>query len=697
VYIKEFTIRNYRNFRNVKFFFKDGSVNTVLGENASGKTNLFNAMRLILDDSLPQNEKYLNESDFHSGLKSAAGHWVVFKFVFGGLGDSDEDLVMANHTMKMTGDCRDGNYTYIYRPKIHIRKSLYDLTVNEPNVLIRKSKVEEYLSGVSIDREYYEAVSFVRGEVDYLYDDQYEKVVGNFYNYIFPDPGEESATLLGVCKPAYFSLVKEVSCTYVKALRNVVSDMKYSKTNPLYKLLVDKSKDIDGAEDIERAVKELNSNISNLDQVKGLSVSIRETLLKTIGKTYSPSLDITSDLPEKIKDLIQSLMLVVEDSYGYQGTGKIEDLSLGGANLIYLALKLYEYESVRESDEKIAHFLFIEEPEAHIHNHIQKTLFSNLSLDNTQVIISTHSTQISSVSNVSSMNIISRKKESSDVFWPSNGLDESSLRKIERYLDSTRSTLLFAKSVMLVEGDAENILIPVLVKKVLGVSLDELGISLIKMDGTVFKHISSLFEHNRIRNNCAIVTDRDAPFLSEANDYASLDYIVSLRNADKDGIQRFNELRSACESNQYLESFFAQTTFETGLIMAGNSDVFIETLSEVYSQKSRADAIKKRLNGTDEEKCYFALKLANKVGKGWYAILLSEKIHSGSKIPSYILMALKYLIPDSNKMEINHEIMKYRLGVLGLEYDLISGETIEQKINSFILSYPNDPLRLLVG
>jgi predicted ATP-dependent endonuclease of OLD family len=37
--------------------------------------------------------------------------------------------------------------------------------------------------------------------------------------------------------------------------------------------------------------------------------------------------------------------------------------------------------------------------------------------------------------------------------------------------------VLFAKSVILVEGDAELIIIPELIKVTLGISLDELGIS----------------------------------------------------------------------------------------------------------------------------------------------------------------------------------------------------------------------------
>ena len=43
---------------------------------------------------------------------------------------------------------------------------------------------------------------------------------------------------------------------------------------------------------------------------------------------------------------------------------------------IYLTLKLLEYK-YRKSDDVFANFLLIEEPEAHIHTHIQKTIFNN--------------------------------------------------------------------------------------------------------------------------------------------------------------------------------------------------------------------------------------------------------------------------------------------------------------------------------
>ncbi|MEK5029327.1 AAA family ATPase [Paenibacillus sp. FSL M7-1046] len=66
---------------------------------------------------------------------------------------------------------------------------------------------------------------------------------------------------------------------------------------------------------------------------------------------------------------------------------------------------MLEYE-LKQSNDKVAHFLLIEEPEDHIHTYIQKTLFEKYGYQNTQVIISTHSTHISAASKIRSENIL---------------------------------------------------------------------------------------------------------------------------------------------------------------------------------------------------------------------------------------------------------------------------------------------------
>ena len=46
-----------------------------------------------------------------------------------------------------------------------------------------------------------------------------------------------------------------------------------------------------------------------------------------------------------------------------------------------------------------------------------------------------------------------------------------------------------------------------------GISLDEIGVSVINMSSAVFEHIAKLFNDDRIRRKCAIITDHDKSIL----------------------------------------------------------------------------------------------------------------------------------------------------------------------------------------
>ncbi|HFW4852342.1 TPA: TOPRIM nucleotidyl transferase/hydrolase domain-containing protein, partial [Salmonella enterica subsp. enterica serovar Javiana] len=113
---------------------------------------------------------------------------------------------------------------------------------------------------------------------------------------------------------------------------------------------------------------------------------------------------------------------------------------------------------------------------------------------------------ISSVSNISTTNVLVKNGLETISCSPSNGLEKEKINRIERFLDAIRTDILFAKNVILIEGDAEEILIPHLVKNSFGITLDELGISLISVRGTGFELLSSLFHSDRIKKKCAILT-----------------------------------------------------------------------------------------------------------------------------------------------------------------------------------------------
>jgi len=67
MYLKEVQIRNFKNFIKERFLFQKG-VNVIIGENDSGKTNLMQAIRLVLDKRMDWHEKELTEKEVNKLL-----------------------------------------------------------------------------------------------------------------------------------------------------------------------------------------------------------------------------------------------------------------------------------------------------------------------------------------------------------------------------------------------------------------------------------------------------------------------------------------------------------------------------------------------------------------------------------------------------------------------------------------------------
>ena len=658
MYISKLSIRNFRNFRNISLSFQKG-VNTIIGENGSGKTNLLIALRLLIDGSLPRTVKFY-ESDFNRTLYSWKGHWIVIQIEFEELSASEEAQAMTMHKVGSMDEYEStkGSYALIFRPNYFKRKELYDYSLQDDKT---KEGLQKILNSIEIND--YERIFKGRGNVDFSLDANYKEFVGDFDNIVFPNPDEFREDVYGT-KPFGFSFYDELSCTFVKALRDVETDLRSYKDNPLLNLLRGKEKSIDviQKQSIESKINSLNDEISNLEEVRDISHGITDSIKQAVGGTYAPNIDIKSELPSDMERLLQSLKLWVGDPDEVGYNGRIWELSLGGANLIYLSLKLLEYEKVKSID-KIANFLLIEEPEAHIHTHIQKTIFQKLNSRNTQIFITTHSTHISSVSKISSMNVLSRANKQVLAFNPSNGLDAPKIQALERYLDAIRTNLLFAKGVLLVEGDAEQILIPELVKKVFGVTLDELGISLVNIGSTGFENIAILFHNERIKKKCAIITDSDKSILPlPTNEKDDTQEQKGYRNSQKSGVERKNRLNDFVKGNNWLEVFYAEYTFEVDFLLKGNSCEVISLVKNQYKQQQSIDNISKKLQEKDVAVSgKEVLRLADeKFGKGWFAIMLSEHINHLTDIPNYIINAIAHTSQHISEKTLL-EMAKYRL------------------------------------
>ncbi len=656
MHISKLSLINYRNFLNTKLVFSKG-INTLIGENGSGKTNIFRAIRLILDNTMPRAATRLDEGDFCRQLNDWRGHWIILSLEFDEIGDDEVSQALFVHGAGIIDEqaVRRATCNLIFRPKAHIRLALSELSQNDNDAL------NELLEKITIFD--YETVFTGKSSANFNDANVYRSIVGDFDNVNFPR--QINLFDVGTPLPNILSISDEVSFTFVKALRDVVSDFRNNRANPLFKLLKLKSNEINDDEfsPIIQIVKSLNDSIEGLSDVDEIKKDIKGTIDSTLGDTYSPSsISIKSDLSDEAEQLFQSLKLFVDESGdGYEGG--IHEMSLGGANLIFLTLKLLEFKYQRPN-ESIANFLLIEEPEAHIHTHIQKSLFDKIKYENTQIIYSTHSTHISEVSKINNTNIISKSNLGCVAYQPASGLTEPQVMFVERYLDAIRSNLLFAKSVILVEGDAEEILIPMLIKKVFGISLDELGITIVNMRSTGFENIALLFHDERIRKKCSIITDLDSSFFNVVPAPDDDDSIKSKKKkaigSHQKGALRKIALDTLCANNVWIEPFYAEHTFEVDFVDSGNKNYFLDILKDVYTSNRTIRVATRELNsGVLAESGVRALTMANHQGKGWFAITLSKAINFNVEIPSYIIDAVMFS-HGSFSDDILYKMIKYR-------------------------------------
>ena len=702
MFLKYLQIVNYKNLRSARFSFVEG-VNTVIGENDSGKSNAMTALRILLDDTYYYNTKRLKENDFSDSLGNWKGHWIILSAVFGKITSEDKEtevcagIVPENENEEFlksyikSGEDDIGVISLFIRPQKQVRKKLSEITdIAEFEEERKKIKISDY--------EFYYTS---RAQTDFTDKDIYTKIVGDLEKGQCSDPDEDDDRILG-CKLNIADVQDHISVVFIDALRDVASELGKPK-NPIRRIIESVESLIKESElnTIKSEIVQLNKSISEVEQVELVGRKINEKLLDMIGMVYSPEIILQSGLKDDINSLSRYLFMKPSKQ------NDIDSLGLGHLNMIYMALKIVEYEVNRTRE--LINIMIIEEPEAHIHTHIQRTLFDKLKVtkDYTQIITTTHSTHLAEVSEVKNINILKSIGSNSISMQPSQGLDEFGKKNlqlknlklsdcIERYLDSKRSVLLFSKGVVLVEGDGEEILIPNLIKNALGVSLDEMGIGLVNVGSVSFEYIASLFSEERIKRTCAIVTDEDIQIVET-------DSKLYKAEAEKRGKSRKKKLADLYGTNPWVESFFAPHTLEVDFALAdarANSDYISEVVELNYVDTNTIKRHKENLKqGTDAACANTILTLARDMGKGWYATTLSNYIDIAVTVSQYILGAIAFASKEVISIDIVFKMIEYSLSgydekeVLALKKESEKVKTQEERkefIKKFRERYKDD-------
>lgn len=221
------------------------------------------------------------------------------------------------------------------------------------------------------------------------------------------------------------------------------------------------------------------------------------SLLSLQGDSLQGKIDITEGGTDKarLRQILERLELGLLEATTGTARGRY---GLGSNNLLFMACELLLLSREPEG----LPLLLIEEPEAHLHPQRQLRLMEFLtqaaarSVNDTkrpvQVILSTHSPNLASKIPLQNMVLLEGGRAFS-LAASHTKLEASDYRFLERFLDVTKANLFFAHGVIVVEGDAEAILMPVLAK-LLGTDLTAHGVSIVNVGGKGLRRFSSIFQ-----------------------------------------------------------------------------------------------------------------------------------------------------------------------------------------------------------
>lgn len=189
--------------------------------------------------------------------------------------------------------------------------------------------------------------------------------------------------------------------------------------------------------------------------------------------------------PKKIRDLSKHFSVHFGDSTStafsmeYHGMGTRSWASL-------LTVKAFADLAIANHAKEVEPFFTIigaEEPEAHLHPNAQRTLYKQLSEGPGQVIVSTHSPYLAAVADTKNLRSLRRTGDNVKSLQLSGALDPEDQRRLEREVVHSRGEILFAKAIVLCEGETEEQALPIVFEKYFGHAPFTMGVDFVGVGG----------------------------------------------------------------------------------------------------------------------------------------------------------------------------------------------------------------------
>lgn len=365
--------------------------------------------------------------------------------------------------------------------------------------------------------------------------------------------------------------------TYLKPLRDAESELIAKKNSRLSQILIG-DEAFKGKEKTHELVGIFNNFSENLRKYfKGEfelpSANGGDPTLPQEGKKIKDkidghiqsfySADQESDFlatRSNIKPILEKLTLTLKNE---------ENPGLGTLNRLFMAAELLHLGKENWTGIRLG---LIEELEAHLHPQAQMQVIEALQEQKEiQLILTTHSPNLASKVQLENL-IICKDDKTFPLGSDYTTLAPADYKFLERFLDTTKSNLFFAKGVLLVEGWAEELLIPALSKKA-GFDLTKRGVSVVNLASTAFLRYSKIFVRKlatdpKIPIPVAIITDLDVKPSDESvmtGGESKKDVAIRKNQTafDKDNVQSFTSPHWTLEYCLFKSTSLGATFKET--------------------------------------------------------------------------------------------------------------------------------------